>query len=252
MSTAPSTAPPLPPSAPVLGLFNAAEVIVGRKWGGKTRLAQRWIAEVRAQCAEENVPLIVVVVHPRSPCPAAYHELSDVVIEDLSTPFNGKPASAFITEWQKTRVARSGGAKFAPFLLVIDDLPNVEAVNAQLLGDFRRAGIDVVIVAQNADEGPRSESFKRITRLQGKEFQTWPPQTPDVLGASGIAVGAVAGPCGCASCAPAPIVRNRRHFYADAEPIEAAQFADLLKFTSNRAPPPILTADAVRARVFAQ
>lgn len=241
-------APPPPP--PVLGEFHAAEGVVGARVSGKTRLVHRWILQARAKCAEDDASLLVIVVHPIETPSSEYHDVADIVIRSVTCAFNGKPAYKFIAEWQRTRVARCCGAARVPCLLVIENSHDLATADQPMLTELKNAGVDVIVVAQT---GANTACLGRVTTMQKSMWKTWPLLDAAVLSSSGITIGRECSPCGCASCAPVPAVLGLRHFYADTEPAEAKQFADLMRFAcGSTTAPPILSADAVRARVLAQ
>jgi hypothetical protein len=251
-----------------LGL-QALRAIVGPPNSGKTRLAQRWILQARADCAERDVPLLVVVFNSSSTGSsasaansAAYHELADVVLCSETCTFNDLPVYAYVAEWQRSRVARASGALRAPCLIVFEDKRSLDACDAAMLEELRAAGADVLVVARDdvdvdGDAAPRRAQFTRCVLARGSA-RAWQSLPADVYGASGIAVGAarIEGPCGCASCMPTPLLTvapTRRHFYADAAPIEAQHFQELVRFArSATVPPPSLAVDAVRERTLAR
>jgi hypothetical protein len=239
-----------PPPPPVLGAFHAAEGVVGARVTGKTRLVHRWILQARAKCAEDDASLLVIVVNP-SETHTEYHDVADIVIRSVTCAFNGKPAYKFIAEWQRTRVARCCGAARVPCLLVIENSHDLATADQPMLTELKHAGVDVIVVAQTG--AANTTCFGRVMTMQKSMWKTWPLLDAAVLSSSGITIGRECSPCGCASCAPVPAILGLRHFYADTEPAEAKQFADLMRFAcGSTTAPPILSADAVRARVLAQ
>lgn len=250
-----------PPAPPKLGSFLKPVAIVGSRSTGKTRLARHWIALEREACAENDTPLLVIAVNSSESNSAEYHEIADIVIESWTCAFNGKPAYKFIAEWQRTRVARNGGAARAPCLLILEnigDLKEFSRSESKMLEELLGAGIDIVAVSQT--NGLKTDAqdathgvWSRVVlcdEAHRRAYRSWPPLSATARAASGMT-----GPCGCASCAPPASLApgSSRHLYIDSAPDEAAHLNELLRFAvKSRAPPPLLTAAAVRERVLAQ